>query len=72
MTGFAFAQACFGWRFLSRHGPRFFMGGLLGWAVFFWVKLILSAFIGLFVLPFLLYGMVRELRAVRAAGVLLS
>lgn len=63
--GFLLAGIPSGWRFLNRITPSMFLWmPLVGWIIYFFIKLTLSYFIGLFVLPVTL---IRNIKAITDA-----
>lgn len=54
--GYMLASICSGWRALTKIQPSMFLFlPLIGWVIYFFVKFILSIFVGLFMFPVTLY-----------------
>jgi len=57
-----YACVPFGWAALAKLTPRWFMVlPLIGWALYFAVKVVVSAVIGVFVLPFAIHTYVKAM-----------
>lgn len=66
ITSYIFASVPWGWSFLSRITPQvFLMMPIIGWAVFFVVKLYLSLFVGMFIAPYKIFRAIKDLKEVR-------
>lgn len=50
-----------GWRFLNKITPQMFLFlPIIGWVIYFFVKLFISALIGFFVLPYILFRDIKR------------
>jgi hypothetical protein len=67
IIGLLLAGTNWGWKFLSAHFPRMTGGSSNVWLVYLTIKLMASSFIGIFVGPYQIYRMIRELRTAREA-----
>lgn len=58
----------FGWRFFNKITPSFFLWlPLFGWIIYFGVKFLLSAALGLFIAPYTIWKRINEMRQVQKA-----
>lgn len=67
VLGFVFAGLPWGWSALNRITPNIFLiMPIIGWVIYFIVKLWLSLLIGVFVMPFKIYSIVKEFQKFRS------
>lgn len=63
LSGYCFAGLIFGWLALNRlTADMFLFLSVVGWLIYFLIKLFLSFFVGLFALP---YYVIKEIRQIR-------
>lgn len=65
LQGLMFSFTYWGWLFLSERLPRLGWAILPVWFIYFAIKLMLAAFIGIFVGPRQIYQLIKQLRIVR-------
>lgn len=63
-----FAFAIWGWDFLDRNVRHLVVATPLVWFFYLWIKLWLALLIGIFVGPYQIYRMVREIRTTRVTA----
>ena len=65
-SGLLLAGIPYGWSALSRLSPDIFLWmPLIGWVIYFAIKLFISYLIGLFVLPVKMYRWISEMKEVK-------
>lgn len=63
LGGYFFAGIPWGWSVLNKITPNIFLFlPIIGWIFYFFIKLFISLMIGMFVTPFKIYQIVKELK----------
>ncbi|MEH6988698.1 hypothetical protein [Cytobacillus firmus] len=63
LAGYFFAGVPWGWSTLNKITPSIFLSmPLVGWLIYFGIKFALSLMIGMFVTPFKIYQIIKELK----------
>ncbi len=63
MFFYVYSSLVAGWRFLNRITADYFLFlPIIGWLIYFMVKLLISGFLGIFILPYRIYKNVTRLR----------
>ncbi|MGG7619550.1 hypothetical protein [Bacillus coreaensis] len=66
LLGYFFAGIPWGWSALNKITPNIFLFmPLIGWVIYFGIKLVLSLLIGMFVTPFKIYQIVKGMKEVK-------
>lgn len=67
LNGYFWAGIPWGWSILTKITPRMFLFmSWIGWVIYFFVKCMLSAMIGMFVTPYRIYKVVKGLKEAKA------
>lgn len=67
LLGYFFAGIPWGWSILTKITPNMFLFmSWFGWIIYFFIKLMLSMFIGMFVTPYKIYKIIKGLSNAKA------